>query len=211
MMMTFALFRDVFGLAGCVSRAEILARFPQFDKNNFTRWCGKGYLVKLRNGYYAFPEYMQLADFKYVVANKIYANSYVSLHSALIFHHYISEQLNAQISSVTSLKTYDCRNFFGKFNYRTLRSDLLFGFEVHSAGPFTFRIASPEKALTDLFYLFPAYYDSELSIRNFAIEVERLFENFNVERLYECVQKFDNQALERRISIFLRMYGLEAL
>ena len=124
-MMTFALFRDVFGSAGCVSRSDVLMRFPQFDKNNFTRWCGKGYLVKLRNGYYAFPEYMQLADFKYVVANKIYANSYVSLHSALIFHHYISEQLNAQISSVTSFKTYDCRNFFGKCLYFSPIDDMI--------------------------------------------------------------------------------------
>ena len=34
-----------------------------FDRNNLTRWCRKGLLVKLRNQYYAFPECRQMPDF----------------------------------------------------------------------------------------------------------------------------------------------------
>jgi hypothetical protein len=69
-------------------------------------------------------------------------------------------------------------------------------------------MATPEKALLDLFYLFPMYYDTEQKLRNFAIDERRIYENWNSQSLYEYLQIFDNQSLENKVSMFARMFGL---
>lgn len=42
---------------GCFSIHQVYAWRPGFDRNNLVRWTKKGYLVHLRRGWYAFPEY----------------------------------------------------------------------------------------------------------------------------------------------------------
>ena len=49
---------------------QVLLWEKDFDRNNLTRWCHRGLLVKLRNQYYAFPEYRQVPDFSRYVANR---------------------------------------------------------------------------------------------------------------------------------------------
>jgi len=49
---------------------QVLLWEKDFDRNNLTRWCRRGLLVKLRNQYYAFPEYRQVPDFSRYVANR---------------------------------------------------------------------------------------------------------------------------------------------
>lgn len=50
--MRFEDFRQSLKESICFNRNKVLAWYPGFDKNNFGRWVEKGYLVKLRNGYY---------------------------------------------------------------------------------------------------------------------------------------------------------------
>ena len=45
--------------------------------------------------------------------------------------------------------------------YRKVKSELFFGYEEIGEKPFSFLMATTEKALLDLFYLFPIYYDTE--------------------------------------------------
>ncbi|MCK7509164.1 MAG: hypothetical protein MZV70_37405 [Desulfobacterales bacterium] len=42
---------------GCFSVNQVYAWQLRFDRNNFTHWLKRGYLVRLRQGLYAFPEY----------------------------------------------------------------------------------------------------------------------------------------------------------
>lgn len=44
----------------------------------------KGYLVRLRQGLYTFPEYRGKPEFAAYFAGKIYNPSYISLHKALL-------------------------------------------------------------------------------------------------------------------------------
>ena len=89
--MDFLTFRERMYPMGCFNINQVLLWEKDFDRNNLTRWCRKGLLVKLRNQYYAFPEYRQVPDFARYVANQIYAPSYISLHTALCFYGMIPE------------------------------------------------------------------------------------------------------------------------
>jgi len=41
---------------GCFSVNQVYAWQPGFDRNNLSRWLKRGYLVRLRQGLYTFPE-----------------------------------------------------------------------------------------------------------------------------------------------------------
>ncbi|MCK5342251.1 MAG: hypothetical protein KAR20_02540, partial [Candidatus Heimdallarchaeota archaeon] len=62
-MMNYLEFRNKWYDQGIVNSNQIYSWKPGFDKNNLTRWTQKRLLLKLRNGYYAFPEYKAKSDF----------------------------------------------------------------------------------------------------------------------------------------------------
>lgn len=127
--MTFLEFKDkMFDLA-CFSIHQVYAWKPNFDRNNLTRWVKKGYLIRLRQGYFAFYEYKEKNDYAFYFANRIYRPSYISLHTALAFYGMIPEAV-VQITSVTTLKTASFTNDFGQYSYRNLKENLLFGYEL---------------------------------------------------------------------------------
>lgn len=206
--MKYPLFRERFLDAGCVSTAEIAVAFGKFDKNCLTRWCRQGLLVQLRNGFYAFPDQLHNADFIYHIANRIYAPSYVSLHSALSHHGYVRAAAGMPVSSISGRKTASFRNAFGKFDYQKMKEELHFGYGKHTVDGISFEMAYPEKALLDLFYLYPTLYGTEQGFRNFAIEDQMLYENLDVERLYDYLERFECRALEQRVDLFVRVFGL---
>ena len=206
--MKYPLFRERFLEAGCVSTAEIAAAYDCFDKNNLTRWCGQGLLVQLRNGFYAFPDLLRNDEFVYHIANRMYAPSYVSLHSALSYHGYVRASAGMPVSSVSGRKTQSFRNAFGKFDYQKMKSELHFGFGRHTVDGFSFEMAYPEKALLDLLYLYPTLYGTEQGLRNFAIEEQMLYENLDIEKLYDYTERFGSHALSQRVDLFVRVFGL---
>ncbi|MCR5114527.1 MAG: hypothetical protein K6A95_02470 [Bacteroidales bacterium] len=207
-MMDFRTFRTLFGSAGCVTKRDFDASGRHFDKNSLTRWCANGYLVKVRNGCYVFPEFLQNSDFQYFIANKMYGDSYVSMHSALIYHGYLPAPMQLQVSCVSRLKTNEFRCPIGFFDFHRMKEDLIFGFEKQGNPPFEFAMATPEKALLDLFYLFPEYYDTEEDMRKFALKESLVFEQWDALRMYDYLQLFGSRAVERRVSLFAKIYGI---
>jgi len=140
---------------GCFSINQVYAWQPNFDRNNFLHWIRRGLLIRLRQGYYTFPEYLKKPDFSLYFANRIYKPSYVSLHTALAFYGMIPEAV-VQITSVTSLKTANFKNPFGEFSYKSVRADFMYGYNIRPiADGRTLQLAKPEKALLDLLYLYP--------------------------------------------------------
>ena len=106
--------KKMFDLA-CFNTHQVYAWQPDFDRNNFTRWIKKGLLVRLRQGYFAFPEYLPRPDYAQYIANRIYRPSYISLHAALSFYGMIPEAV-VQITSVSPLKTASFKNAFAEYS-----------------------------------------------------------------------------------------------
>lgn len=200
-------FRNKFIDYGCFSIYQVRMWEPEFNANNYTRWCKQGLLVRLRRGWYAFPEFLKVPDFARYIAGRIYKPSYISLHTALSYYGMIPEAVT-DITSVSTLKTYAFKNPFGSYSYCKIKPELYFGFELKRmqdgrAIPF----ATPEKALLDLLYLYPEYNTEEAML---ALRLDDAFlqDELDQERLDEYCTRFGNKALNERVNTLKSTYGL---
>lgn len=205
--MDFLTFRQRMYPMGCFNINQVLLWEKNFDRNNLTRWCRKGQLMKLRNLYYAFPEYRQVPEFSRYVANRIYAPSYLSLHSALSFYGMIPEEV-VQMTSVTTLKTAKFENDFGTFHYQNVKTPLFFGYEIKTMkNGRGLMFATPEKALLDLLYLNP-FYKTEQDMEELRLDEDFMQNEFNKGRMMEYLSKIDNKSLEHRVKCLFKVYEL---
>ncbi len=192
---------------GCFSIQHVYAWDSGFDRNNFSRWLKRGYLVRLRQGLYTFPEYNSKPDMAVYFAGRIYSPSYVSLHSALASYGLIPEAV-VQITSVTSLKTARFKNDFGEYSYQSVRDDLMFGYEPRAlADGRTAAYATREKALLDLLYLYP-FYNTADELENLRLDRVALRDETDRDRLEAFAARFRSRAMERRVRLLRKVYGV---
>lgn len=192
---------------GCFNIHQVYAWKPGFDRNNFVRWTKKGLLIRLRQGYYTFPEYKGKPDFVMYLANRIYRPSYVSLHTALAFYGMIPEAV-IQVTSVTSLKTAGFKNDLGEYVYKSVQQELMFGYDLKPvAGDLTLQLARPEKALIDLLYLYP-FYNSGQALSDLRLDEDFLQGDLDLRLLQNYALKYNNKSLETRIQLLINTYGL---
>lgn len=205
--MNYIEFRNTFLEMVCFSTQQIKNVYSNFNNNNLTRWVNKGLLVKLRNGYYSFPEYLHDSDSAFYIANRFYRPSYISLHTALAFYGIIPEGV-FQITSVSTLKTAEYENLFGIFIYKKILPSLFFGYDQKKySNSKVFLIAQPEKAILDLLYLYP-FYKSVEEIENLRFDEDLMHEIINLERLSEYTKRFKNKALSQRIENLKTVFRL---
>lgn len=192
---------------GCFNINQVLLWDKDFDRNNLTRWCGKNLLIKLRNQYYAFPEYKEMPDFSRYVANQIYAPSYISLQSALSFYGMIPEEV-VQQTSVTTRKTARFENEFGTFHYQNVKTRLFFGYErktmQNGRGLY---FATPEKALLDLLYLNP-FYKTDQDFEELRLDEYFMHTELNLSRLNEYIEIIASKTLEQKMRRIIKLYGI---
>lgn len=205
--MDYQEFRKAFFESVCFTSNQVFAWQPGFHRNNLSRWVQKGLLTKLRNSYYSFPEYGNNLDYVQYVANRIYRPSYISLHTALAFYGLIPEAI-PQITSVSTLKTAYFENLFGTYSYKTIKPELMFGYDPKPiAKGFTLLFAKPEKALLDLLYLYP-FYNTRQEIEALRLDVDFMEGELNVAYLKESAARFKNKKLESRAGLILKTYNL---
>lgn len=202
--MNYQEFRNKLFELECFNTNQVYAWKPDFEKNNLWEWVRKGLLVKLRNGYYTFPEFKNKSGFSFFLANRIYRPSYISLHTALAFYGMIPEAV-IQITSVTSLKTAIFSNEFGEYSYKSVRSDLLFGYELKPLEGRSLLFATPEKALLDLLYLYP-FYKTEVDFQELRLDEYFMHNILNLSLFQEYLNQFGSKALEKRASLLLKTY-----
>lgn len=198
--------KTMFDLA-CFSVHQVFLWQPGFDRNNLVNWTKKGYLLRLRRGYYTFPEYLDKPGYAAFFAGKMYNPSYISLHTALSFYGMIPESV-FQITSVTSLKTASFTNTFGEYRYKSVRNDLMFGYHPYLLQDGrAVSYASREKALLDLLYLFP-FYSTERDLKDLRLDQDELHENLNQIEFINLAARFQSRALEKRARLLLKVYDL---
>ncbi len=110
-----------------------------------------GRIIRLKRGLYVVsPNENEVALSKELIANHLYAPSYVSMQAALRFYGLIPERVHVtQSMTVKSSRTFE--NTLGIFEYvRIARDAFGIGLRIEQADGFAFTIATPEKALCDL-------------------------------------------------------------
>jgi predicted transcriptional regulator of viral defense system len=205
--MNFIEFRNKFQSLACFNTNQVYASYPGFSRNNLGRWVSQGYLIRLRQGYYAFPEYRESTDFTLYFANIIYKPSYISLQTALSFYGIIPEAV-PEIISVTTLKTNTFINNLGVYSYKNIKPDLMFGYDLREMeGGRRIMFATPEKALADLLYLYP-FYNTEREIEELRLDESYMEDDFNKDRLMEYSYRIGSKTLTNRIDILRKVHNL---
>lgn len=136
-----------------VSMATLASLFPNIKAGGHkVRTLERsGQLLRIKKGLYVVsPKVTQVPLSPELIANHVYAPSYVSMHSALRFYGLIPEA----VYSVQSMTLKHTRRFdtpLGRFDYTCMsRNAFPVGVTIINKQTYTFLMATPEKALCDL-------------------------------------------------------------
>lgn len=199
--MNFIEFKKKLGNFVVFSLKDIRKIEANFDLRRLNEWQKKGYLKMIRRGHYIFSDLEVNESVLFLIANKIYSPSYISLEMAFSYYNLIPEAVYG-VTSVTSNKTNNFKTDFGEFIYRHIKSELMFGYKLVEYKNNNFRIAEIEKAVLDYFYL-----NSHLKTENDFVEMRFNSEEFkilaNIDKLNKYLKAFNNKSLEKRIKRFL--------
>jgi len=171
---------------------------PSFRLETLYEWEKKTWVIKLRSKKYIFADYNPTNYDLYLIANRLYDPSYVSLELALNHYGVIPEAV-MRVTSVTTNKTLSVETKIGIFDYKSLDPRLFFGYQIITNDGTTYKIASLEKAIVDYFYLNPQVAEVD-DIQGLRFNEELLKEKLNRLELEKIVSVFDSEALNTRIS-----------
>ncbi len=161
-------------------------------------WRKAGKLLSLRRGMYALAEpYRRVAAHPALLSNQLYTPSYISMHWALSFYGLIPAK-PVVYTAVTPRVPRTFENDFGVYRYSNLKQKFFFGYQVVDMGGENVFVATPEKALLDLWHLRSGAWDTDRV-------VEMRFQNFDVvstRRLRDFAKRFGLPRLMRAVSVW---------
>ncbi len=171
---------------GVFTTGQILAgeERPADVRRQLDRWVKAGKVISLRRGVYMLGNnYSKRTVHPFVLANVLKKASYVSLQSALSYYGIIPEYVPVT-TSVTTGRPEELSSPAGRFQFRHVTSHLFTGFTEAEVAPEQLALlASPYKALVDLFYLTP-HCDNEHYLQELRLTPP---DNFDYDRLaYEA-------------------------
>lgn len=172
-----------------------------FHKQRLSEWQNKGYVKKIRQGFYIFSDLEITEQELFTIANRIYEPSYISLEMALSIYGLIPEAVYS-ITSVTSQKTKTWKTPVGNFIYRHIRPELLFGYELQEHRGHYYQIAEIEKAILDYLYFNSKIKDEE-SFKGIRFNTDEFRRKVNMEKFNKYLITFDNRELTKRAKKFL--------
>ncbi len=181
---------------------------PRFHRRRLNEWQIKGYIKKVIKGYYIFSDLEFNENILFEIANKIYSPSYVSFEMALSYYDLIPESVYG-ITSASTRRTYNFKTSIAEFNYRTIKPQLHFGYEIIRYNDKPFKIASIEKAILDFFYInthLKIYSDFE-SLR---FDKDIFLQKIKKRKLSAFCRKFFQKTLTYRINSFMEFMTSES-
>lgn len=177
------------------SRNDLVLSGHKILDYQLSLWVKKGYLLRLKNGLYAFSrEKDQLWGES--IAFLLCQPSYLSLESALAWYGFIPEIVYAY-TSVTARITRTFDNAFGRFIYRHVKSGLFWGYVEMKTEQGPYLLAEPEKALLDYFYLNLARINNEDDFENIRLNEEEMEKTLNKDKFLKYLKAFGVKKMER--------------
>ena len=200
--MNYLLFKKALEQFTVFSVQDIRKQFNDFDNRRLVEWQEKGYIIKLRRGYYSFQEVEKGEAFRYYSANKLYSPSYISMESALSYYNLIPEGVFATVS-LTTRNTTSFSTPVGSFNYRNVKTQLFFGYRLLSIQGHTIKMAEPEKTILD--YLYLNKIDTPDLLEGIRLNESQLHDLFDFDKLHQYAGVFHSRILQRRIQLLKKM------
>ena len=147
-----------------------------------------GLFVKLRNNFYTIKDSQPS---QYLIANKIYQPSYISLEKALSHYGVIPEVVYA----VTSVTTKSSREFTtpkGNFIYQSIKKIAFTGYGLCLIDKDNVLMATPEKALADYLYF--------VDLKRVSINDRLELKHINRSELIAFVKLFERSSMLKLIA-----------
>lgn len=174
---------------------------PKFYRPRLNEWQKKGYIKKVRRGFYTFSDVPLNEQRLFLIANKLYSPSYVSLDTALSHYELIPEGVYS-ITSISTRKTNEFDTALGRFFYRNIRPQVFFGYSLARIDDQEYKIAELEKAVLDYFYLNPAMSDED-SFIEWRFNFQEFKANADMKKFKRYLKAFGNAKMAKRVERFL--------
>ncbi len=194
-------FREALKIFTVFSVDDIRRIDNRFNVRRLVEWQDKGYIKKIIRGHYIFANLELNENVLFEIANRIYSPSYISFEMALSFYHMIPESVYG-LTSATSRKTKVFKTKIGDFIYRTIQPRLLFGYKLIDYIGRRFKVAEPEKALLDYFYLKTSI-KSEDDFAEMRIDRAQYLTYVDESRLLAYINEFRQKRLSKRVKSFM--------
>ena len=194
-------FREALKIFTVFSVDDIRRIDNRFNVRRLVEWQDKGYIKKIIRGHYMFANLELNENVLFEIANRIYSPSYISFEMALSFYHMIPESVYG-LTSATSRKTKVFKTKIGDFIYRTIQPRLLFGYKLIDYIGRRFKVAEPEKALLDYFYLNTSI-KSEDDFAEMRIDRDQYLTYVDESRLLAYINEFRQKRLSKRVKSFM--------
>jgi len=204
--MNFQEFRNVFHAQKVFSTGDIAKEWSDFNYVNLVNWQDKGYLLKLRNTWYAFPDTLKSEADLFLLANRLHKPSYISLETALRYYNFIPESVFS-IISITTGKPAEWQTPVGHFVYRSVQPRLFFGYQPVEKQHLTFNMADPEKTLLDLLYFNPGLIETP-DFEGLRLNQKEITGQLNLARLNNYLALIASPTLEKRWRRLQKFLGL---
>jgi len=206
--MQYNLFRSSLKDFTIFSLNDIKQVDPLFHRRRLNEWQIKGYIKKVIKGYYVFSDLELNENMLFEIANKIYSPSYVSFEMALSYYDLIPESVYG-ITSASTKRTYNFKTSIAEFNYRTLKPQLYFGYEIIRYNDKSFKIASLEKAILDFFYI-NTHLKTYSDFGSLRFNKDIFFQKIKRGKLSAFCRKFFQKTLTNRINSFMEFMAAES-
>lgn len=201
--MQFLDFRDKIKNLPGFSLNDIRKIDPLFHKRQLMDWLKRGYVRSFAGEYYLLADQQMDESLRFMLANRLYEPSYISLESALAFYHIIPETV-LSVTSISSRKSKQFESDWGLLYYRSIKPLLMFGYEVIETAPNRkYSIARLEKAVLDYLYL-NAHISSIEDFEGLRWDREALLPVVNGDRFRNYQNIFSKKALDKRVHQLVR-------
>ena len=199
--MTILTFKSLLKEYPVFSVKDIIKLEPNFHRQRLVEWQNKGYIRKIVDKYYIFSDTEINEELLYIISNRIYQPSYISLETALRFYNLIPENVYT-ITAVSSKRTYHFNSAIANFQYRKIKPVLMFGYKAVKHKNYAYKIAEIEKTVLDYFYLNPQIKTRE-QFEELRFNSSEFLENYNNEKFMKYLELFSNKSLSKRINNFI--------
>ena len=210
MPLSYLEFREKLYPQGIFSISQVRLYFPDFNSDNLLFWQKKGYILRLRKGWDCFREFTQVPEFSFLVANNLYAPSYISHQEALLFYGLMPEHI-VDSTSITTKKTATFTVLGKIYKYYSIHPKLFFGYVLKNMTvnglTRSFMIAEKEKAILDLLYVFD-FYKTEEDLAEIRFNESVLENDIDWQKMDEYLARFNIKTLEKKIRLIQKIHYL---
>jgi len=199
--MKYQEFYQTFKKRTLISLNEIRKIEEDFPKLNLKNRSEKWYIKPIIKWRYIFGDIAIDENILYYISNNIYNPSYISMEVALSYYHLIPEWVFT-ITAVSSKKTQAFDTLFGKFSYRSIKENLLFGYALKKIWNISYKIAEIEKAVLDFLYFRPDI-TTEKNFEELRFDCYEFMQQANIAKMQNYAKQYPSKTFQKRVEDFI--------